>query len=55
MDLVQRVRTHGASFQWCAVSTIGQKSGIFGEFWETSDSKVFLIRVCRSNDALSLE
>lgn len=46
--------THGTGSQWCAFSTIGQESSILVEFWETGDSKVFLVRVFRSDEVLSL-
>lgn len=52
---IQIVETHRTGFQWCAVSPIGQESGVLGEFWETGNSKVFLVRVRRSNEVLSLK
>lgn len=45
---------HGTGFQRNAVVTIGQKSCVLCELWKTSDSKVFLVRVSRSNEGLSL-
>jgi len=52
---IQTVKAHGTSFQWCAVSAIGQESGVLSELWEAGDSKVFLVRVRRRNEVFSLE
>jgi len=52
---IPTMNAHGTSFQWCAVSAIGQESGVLSELWETGDSKVFLVRVRRSNEVFGLE
>jgi len=48
------MKTHGTGLQRCAVSAIGQESGVLSELWETGDTKVFLVWVRRSNEVFSL-